>query len=36
MKSKSTVPDRFTVLDTINLSESYLEEVYYEIVEALR
>jgi len=33
MKAQYTRPDRFTVLDTIHLSEEYLNQIYYEILE---
>lgn len=36
MKAKSTRPDRYSILDKVKLSELYLEEVYYKIMEVLR
>ncbi|WP_102264472.1 iron-containing alcohol dehydrogenase family protein [Mesobacillus jeotgali] len=35
MKAQATRPERFTVLNTIDLTEDYLEEIYYEIMEVL-
>lgn len=34
LKAKSTRPERFTVLDTIELNDEYLNSVYYEVMEA--
>lgn len=36
MKAKSTRPERFTILDIVDLSTSYLEETYYKISEVLK
>lgn len=36
MKAQATRPDRFSVLNTIELSEEYLEQIYNEIMEVLK
>ncbi|HBV68252.1 MAG TPA: glycerol-1-phosphate dehydrogenase [Clostridiales bacterium] len=36
LKSQATRPDRFSVLNTIELSKEYLEKVYNEIMEVLK
>lgn len=35
MKAQSTRPDRFTVLDTIEVTEDYLESIYDKLLEVL-
>ncbi|MDF2820330.1 MAG: 3-dehydroquinate synthase [Clostridiales bacterium] len=36
MKAQATRPDRFSVLNTIELSKDYLEKIYEEIMEVLK
>lgn len=36
LKARATRPDRFTILNIIELTEGYLEKIYYEIMEVLR